>query len=106
MTSPSSPNLHSRREALRVGAKSGLGLAFAGELFRAKGAQAEPIKSSTPGSAGPLRSAGAMTFGPDNVLFVGDIAGSAIHAFALREEDVTSQTSIISKGSTWSAAWT
>jgi hypothetical protein len=35
-----------------------------------------------------------MTFGPDNVLFVGDITGSAVHAFALRDEDVTSQTGV------------
>jgi hypothetical protein len=35
-----------------------------------------------------------LTFGPDNVLFVGDIAGAAVHAFALRAEDVTSQADV------------
>src|ERR1700756_5827841 len=39
----------------------------------------------------PLRPAGALAFGPDNVLFVGDITGAAVHAFALRATDVTSQ---------------
>src|ERR1700722_4986796 len=43
---------------------------------------------------GPLKSAGALTFGPDNVLFVGDITGAAVHAFALRKTDVTSQQDV------------
>ena len=41
--------------------------------------------------SGPLRSAGVMTFGPDNILFVGDITAAAVHAFALRATDITSQ---------------
>ncbi len=41
--------------------------------------------------SGPLRSAGVLTFGPDKVLFVGDIAGAAVHAFALREADLNPQ---------------
>jgi hypothetical protein len=44
--------------------------------------------------SGPLQSAGVLTFGPDNVLFVGDIKGAAIHAFALRTSDVTSQSDV------------
>jgi DNA-binding transcriptional LysR family regulator len=44
--------------------------------------------------SGPLRSAGVLAFGPENVLFVGDITGGAIHAFALRATDVTSQTDV------------
>lgn len=44
--------------------------------------------------SGPLKSAGALTFGADNVLFVGDIAGAAIHAFALRPGDVTAQDDV------------
>jgi len=35
-----------------------------------------------------------LAFGPDNVLFVGDIAGSAVHAFALRDNDLTPQTGV------------
>jgi hypothetical protein len=35
-----------------------------------------------------------MAFGPGNVLFVGDIAGSAVHAFDLRENDLTPQTGV------------
>jgi hypothetical protein len=35
-----------------------------------------------------------LAFGPDNVLFVGDITGAAVHAFALRASDVTSQTDV------------
>jgi hypothetical protein len=41
-----------------------------------------------------LESAGALAFGPDNVLFVGDNAGAAIHAFELRPADITPQTSV------------
>jgi hypothetical protein len=41
-----------------------------------------------------LRSAGMMALSPDNVLFVGDIDGAAIHAFALRESDLTPQTGV------------
>jgi hypothetical protein len=44
-----------------------------------------------PGVSGPLRSAGVLTFGANDVLFVGDIVGAAVHAFALRPTDVTSQ---------------
>ena len=44
--------------------------------------------------SGPLRSAGALALGPDNVLFVGDITGAAIHAFALRPTDLTSQADV------------
>jgi hypothetical protein len=44
-----------------------------------------------PQSAGPLRSAGVLAFAADNVLFVGDITGAAVHAFALREQDLTPQ---------------
>jgi hypothetical protein len=52
-----------------------------------------PVKAfaETPG---PLRSAGVLAFGTDNVLFVGDITGAAVHAFALRDTDVTSQKDV------------
>jgi hypothetical protein len=52
-----------------------------------------PLKGLAANS-GPLMSAGVMTFGPDNVLFIGDIAGGAVHAFALREKDLTPQTDV------------
>jgi hypothetical protein len=35
-----------------------------------------------------------MAFGPENVLFVGDITGAAVHAFALQDKDLTSQTGV------------
>jgi hypothetical protein len=38
-----------------------------------------------------------LTFGADNVLFVADIVGARIHAFALREKDLTSQRDVISR---------
>jgi hypothetical protein len=73
---------------------SGLGLALAGSALGTDSVQAQPVKSQSPRSAGPLRSAGVVAFGPDNVLFVGDIAGSAIHAFALRDKDLTPQSGV------------
>jgi hypothetical protein len=94
MTNSSISNPASRRDALRIGVMSGLGLALAGSVVRTDGAQAATDESPAPRSAGPLQSAGVMTFGPDNVLFVGDIAGSAVHAFALREPDLTPQTGV------------
>ncbi|MBV8486968.1 MAG: hypothetical protein JO161_01695, partial [Planctomycetaceae bacterium] len=87
--------LHSRRDTLGLGAMSGLGLALAGGGLGVDRVQAQPVQSKSPRSADPLRSAGALAFGPDNVLFVGDIAGSAVHAFALRDKDLTPQTGVI-----------
>jgi hypothetical protein len=58
------------------------------------GAIAATGRSGLPRSASPLRSAGALAFGPDNVLFVGDIKGAAVHAFALLEKDVSPQTNV------------
>src|SRR5580704_15091830 len=72
---------HSRRDVFRFAAASAVGLALRGDLSAA---------------SGPLRSAGVLTFGPKNVLFVGDITGAKVHAFALRDRDLTSQTDIIS----------
>jgi hypothetical protein len=86
--------LRSRRDALGLGAMSGLGLALAGGVLGTKRVQAQTINASLPRSAGPLWSAGALAFSPDNVLFVGDIAGAAVHAFALRDEDLTPQTGV------------
>jgi hypothetical protein len=52
-----------------------------------------PAKAQVTNSS-PLKSAGILAFGSDNVLFVGDITGAAVHAFALRAADVTSQQDV------------
>jgi hypothetical protein len=67
-----------------------LGVAAAGAVLHAP-AQAQPAK---PTVSGPLKSAGALSFGPGDVLFVGDIAGAAVHAFALRPNDLTLQADV------------
>jgi len=94
MNVPSAPALHSRRETLGLGAKSGVSLALAESFLGAASAQAASGEIKLPRSAGPLRSAGQMAFGPDSVLFVGDITGAAVHAFALRDKDLTPQTGV------------
>jgi hypothetical protein len=82
---------HSRRDVLRFAALSAAGLALRDRQ------SAVAAASATPGSAsGPLLSAGVLTFGPDNVLFVGDITGAKIHAFALQDRDLTSQADLVS----------
>jgi hypothetical protein len=80
----------SRRDVLRFAAASAVGFALPGGLSATSDA---PIESGD--VSGPLRSAGVLTFGPDNVLFVGDIKGAKIHAFALRDKDLTSQRDVI-----------
>ena len=76
---------HSRREVLQLAAASAVAsaatLALPGRLSAA---------------SGTLRSAGVLAFSPNNVLFVGDITGAKIHAFALRDKDLTSQIDVIS----------
>jgi hypothetical protein len=87
--------VRSRRKFLRVGASSAVALALTGPAFAESGKSvAQTGKSASRRSAGPLRSAGALEFGPGNVLFVGDIAGAAVHAFELRETDLTSQADV------------
>jgi hypothetical protein len=78
-----------RRDVLRFGAASAVGLAL-----RGRAAAASDNTFANGGGSGPLRSAGALAFGPDNVLFVGDIAGATVHAFVLRATDVTSQADL------------
>lgn len=80
---------HSRREILRFAAASTVGLALPGGLSAMSEAPVLPG-----GVSGPLKSAGALAFGPDNVLFVGDMKGAKIHAFAIREADLTPQTGV------------
>jgi hypothetical protein len=77
-----------RRDVLRFAAVSALGLGLSGRAVESDTALAGE------GRSGPLQSAGALAFGPDNVLFVGDITGAAVHAFALRDADVTSQSDV------------
>lgn len=74
----------------------GLAGAAAGALLAGTARAQAPSKDGTPdaGVSGPLKSAGALAFGPSNVLFVGDIAGAAVHALALRTTDVTSQVDV------------
>src|SRR5580658_464796 len=83
---------HSRRDILRFAAASAVGLALPGGLSAVSNA---PVAHDGAVS-GPLRSAGVLTFGPNNVLLVGDITGAKIHAFSLRDKDLTSQTDVIS----------
>jgi hypothetical protein len=80
---------HARRDVLRIAAASAAGLALSGRTSAAPGGA-----SAGRGRSGPLKSAGALVFGPNNVLFVGDITGAAVHAFALRPTDITSQTDV------------
>jgi hypothetical protein len=85
----------SRRDVFRAGAVSAVGLALSGcSLAGSNSTAAGTGGLSSPPSSGPLRSAGVLTFGANNVLFVGDINGGAVHAFALRELDLTSQTDV------------
>jgi hypothetical protein len=78
-----------RRDVLRFAAASAVGLAL---TDRARAAPDSAFAGES--RSGPLRSAGVLAFGPDNVLFVGDITGAVVHAFALRSSDVTSQTDV------------
>ena len=59
---------------------------YAVALMTAAGAAAEFTASLKPGKA-DLKSAGALAFGPEGILFVGDTAGAAI--FALDTQDRT-----------------
>jgi hypothetical protein len=85
----------SRRDVLRLSAVSSLGLVLSASVLSGSDtAVAKAVGSERPQSAGPILSASVLTFGPDNVLFVGDIASAAVHAFALRASDVTPQTGV------------
>ena len=84
----------SRRDFLRGAAISTVGLALSGYDSPGSDSAVTEAASRFASISGPLRSAGVLAFGPDNVLFVGDITGAAVHAFALREKDVTSQTDV------------
>jgi hypothetical protein len=79
-----------RRDVLRFVAASTIG----GLALRGPALAASESTVVGRGASGLLRSAGVLCFGPDNVLFVGDIKGAAVHAFVLRTDDVTSQTDV------------
>jgi hypothetical protein len=79
---------HTRRDVLRLATVSAVGLVLSN-----RNPVAGAVGGSV-GSSGPLRSAGVLAFGQDNVLFVGDITGVAVHAFALRATDFTSQADV------------
>jgi hypothetical protein len=74
---------------LGFAAVSAVGPALSGRAFAAS-----ENAAADGGGSGLLRSAGVLAFGPDNVLLVGDITGAAVHAFALRATDVTSQQNV------------
>jgi hypothetical protein len=78
-----------RRNVLRFAAVSAVGPALSGRAFAAS-----ENATAGAGGSGLVRSAGVLAFGPDNVLFVGDITGAAVHAFALQATDVTSQQDV------------
>ena len=78
-----------RRDFLRFAAVPAVGLTLPGSARAASDSAAGGGDRS-----GPLRSAGVLAFSPENVLFVGDITGAAVHAFALRATDVTPQTDV------------
>jgi len=78
-----------RRDFLRLAAVSAVGLTLPSSVRAASDSAAGGGDRS-----GPLRSAGVLAFGPENVLLVGDITGAAVHAFALRATDVTSQNDV------------
>jgi hypothetical protein len=85
---------HSRRGFLQIGAVSTVGLALSGSVLAGSDNAAAQTGGSGLRSAGPLRSAGVLAFGPNNVLFVSDITGAAVHAFTLSEKDITPQTDV------------
>jgi hypothetical protein len=85
----------SRRDVLRLGALSGVvGLTLSSGALKGAERPGAAAGHGVHPAAGPLKSAGALTFGDDRVLFVADITGAAVHAFALRETDVTPQTGV------------
>jgi hypothetical protein len=89
MGNGSVPASHSRRDLLGMAAASAVGLNLSDRTLAAPNLSA--AHGALPGS---LQSAGVLAFGPDNVLFVGDITGAAVHAFSLREGDFAAQTDV------------
>lgn len=80
---------HARRDVLRLAAVSAVGLALPGGASAASKKTLAAARGSK-----SLQSAGVLAFGTDNVLFVGDITGAAVHAYALRASDLTSQADV------------
>lgn len=95
MKNPLAERAYSRRDILRVGAVSTATLAFARSARAGHmTASAEGVSTAAAPASGPLQSAGALAFGSNGILFVGDITGAAVHAFALRDGDLTPQTGV------------
>jgi hypothetical protein len=86
------PANNSRRTLLGVFGVVAAGSALSVSAEAATPAQGE--KFQTAGVSGPLKSAGALAFGPDNTLFVADITGAAVHAFVFKSTDMTSQVDV------------
>ena len=87
MTSETRAPAHGRRDIFKFAALTAVasvGLGYSGQA-----SAQTPIGRTR--ASGPLRSAGALTLGENSTLFVADIAGAAVHAFALRPSDVTAQ---------------
>ena len=55
---------------------------------------ASETKAAPAPVASQLQSAGALSFGPNNVLFVGDSKGGLVHAFELSDRDIDSQAGV------------
>jgi hypothetical protein len=70
----SAPGSHSRRDLLGIVAVSAVGLTLPDHALSAVQSAA-----AHEGVSGPLQSAGVLAFGHENVLFVGDIRGAAVH---------------------------
>jgi hypothetical protein len=83
----------SRRSLLGFVGVTAAGSVLAGPV---KAQSSNQIVSARAGKSmsGALQSAGALAFGPNNVLFVADITGAAVHAFVLRPTDITSQVDV------------
>lgn len=87
------PVVSTRRTMLGLASAAATGIALASSA-QAQTPEPGVGADARGGVSGPMQSAGALAFGPDNVLFVGDIAGAAIHAFALRAADLTAQADV------------
>ena len=83
------PAGHSRRDLLGMVAVSAVGLTLPDHAL-----SAVPSAADRGATSGHLQSAGVLAFGPDNVLFVGDIAGAAVHAFSLQESNIEAQMDV------------
>jgi hypothetical protein len=80
---PSRIRGYSRRQLLAAGMSGLTAITIAPRLASAR------VKTKD-----GLEAAGALAFGPGNLLFVGDTKGAAVHAFELRSADIKPQTKV------------